>query len=221
MSSITDVLNASAREQSQNRSVGGDMGKEDFLKLLVAQLANQDPLEPVKNEAFVAQLATFSSLEQQIATNERLEALAMGQMSQTSASAVGFIGKQVRAMADWLDHKQGSPSTLNFETLGDAESVTLTITDSSGKVVRTETLGNHKQGSHTWTWDGLDKNGNTVKDGEYTVAVSAADSQGNSVKGFPVAVGRITGISYENGYPELLIGTRSLSLSDVIQVVED
>jgi flagellar basal-body rod modification protein FlgD len=223
MSSVTDVTNSTAltNAMTRNSSVGGDMGKEDFLKLLITQLSNQDPLEPMKNENFIAQLATFSSLEQQIATNERLDGLAMGQLSQTSASAVGFIGKDVRAMANWLDHTQGEQTDVHYETLSDAEKVTLTITDSSGAIVRTETLDPQSEGSHSWTWDGLDKNGNTATDGEYHVAVSASDKDGASVECYAVAQGRITGISYENGYPELLIGDHVLSLSDVIEVVED
>jgi len=224
MSSIADILNAQAGSYGQQTSsspTAGMMGKDDFLKLLVTQLSNQDPLSPMKNEEFVAQLAQFSSLEQLVSVNEGLETLALGQMSQSSASAVGFIGKSVRAMGGWADYDGETPADMGFELAGDAEQVTLTITDEDGDVVRTEKLGPHEKGAQQWTWDGKNEDGSPMEAGAYTLAVAAETAEGQKVEAFAVVTGRITGISYENGYPELLLGDHKLALADVIEVLEE
>ena len=231
MSGISDVMNAQAGAVDQaagsagaaaaNEESNQAMGKDDFLKLLITQLNFQDPLSPMKNEDFVAQLAQFSSLEQLVAVNERLDGLAMAQMAQSSASAVNFIGKDVRVMADWVDHDGDSPTDIGFELLGNADSVTLTITDEGGDVVRTENLGQKDEGTQNWTWDGNDKNGSPIGQGTYTVTVTAKDAEGNQVTAYATALGRINGVSYENGYPELMIGKHSVALSDVIEVLEE
>ncbi len=225
MSDITDVLNASTGvSQSQESSAtisGGSMGQDEFMKLLVTQLSNQDPLSPMKNEEFVAQLAQFSSLEQLVNVNERLDGLAVAQLSQNGASAVNFIGKDVRAMADWVEVDGENPADLNFELLGNAEDVTVTIKDEDGNVVRSMSLSDMKQGSQSVSWDGKDKNGSPVAAGTYTVNVDAENENGSSVGAYAVAVGRVEGISYENGYPELSIGDHRISLSDIIEVMEE
>jgi len=222
MSSVTDVSNYTATNTSTTQNTGSDatMGKDEFLQLLVAQLNNQDPLDPMDNEAFVAQLATFSSLEAELETNSLLESVIMGQNSQTSSSAVNFIGKDVRAMADFVDFDGTNPTNVNYDTLADADKVTITIKDESGNVVRTVNLDAHDEGSHSWNWDGTDDKGKTVGEGDYKIDVSATDEEGNAVQTLPVFIGRITGISYENGYPELLIGDHRLTLGDVIEVLE-
>lgn len=217
--SISSISNLTTLSGQQDVGTG-EMGKEEFLKLLTTQLANQDPLSPVKNEEFVAQLATFSSLEQQIGTNERLDGISMNLLSQSSASAVSFIGKDVRAMADWVEYDGSTPTGIDYELLDASEKVTLTIRDASGKLVRTVTLDAHEKGDHSYVWDGMDKNGSPLDEGTYTVGIAASNIDGDSVQALPVSTGRITGISYENGYPELLIGDHRITLADVIEVLE-
>lgn len=204
-----------------SETVTGGMGKDDFMKLLITQLGNQDPLSPMKNEDFVAQLAQFSSLEQLVGANERLDAISMSQLSQSGASAVGFIGKEVRAMGDWVEHDGDDSTELRFELMGKADTVTVTVTDEDGKLVRTVELGGRDEGDHSWTWDGRDRNNSPVDPGSYTVEVAAKDANGNTVNGYPVSCGRITGVSYKNGYPVLLIGDHKIPLSDVIEIMEE
>jgi flagellar basal-body rod modification protein FlgD len=223
VSNTIDSINsqAGAFEQMSSAMTNGTMGQEDFLKLLVTQLQNQDPLSPMENEQFVAQLAQFSSLEQLVNANERLDTLAIGQMSQNSASAVGFIGKDIRAMADWVEYSGAESTDIHYELMGSADEVTVTIKDDSGKVIRTQTVNSQEEGPHTWAWDGKDNDGNVVSEGSYRISVAAKDVDGATISSFAVAHGRVSGISYENGYPELMIGDHRLALSDVIEVLED
>lgn len=222
MSGISDVLNTEAGSYANTKTTTNQaLGKDDFLKLLVTQLNNQDPLEPVKNEQFVAQLATFSNLEQLVSVNEKLDSLNATQSGQSSSGAVSFIGKDVRAIGDWVDYAGTGNASVNYELLGAAEEVTLTVKDESGNVIRTQKITKQDKGDHQWIWDGKNKDGSPMKAGTYTIGVEATDQAGNAVKGFAVTTGHVDGISYEQGYPELMLGTHKISLSDIIKVMEN
>jgi flagellar basal-body rod modification protein FlgD len=221
MSSVADVLNAqSGISTAASSSASNGLGKDDFLKLLVTQLSNQDPLSPMQNEEFVAQLAQFSGLEQLVGVNQRLDGLTTGQSAQNSSTAVNFIGKNVRAMADWTEYDGQTPDTLSFELTGQAQEVTVTITDDAGNQVRKESLKDGAKGTHAWIWDGRNQDGSPQKAGTYHVSISAKDENGNDVTGFATAEGRITGVTFEKGYPELMIGSHQLTLADVIEIKE-
>ena len=220
MSELSSI--SSQTTSPQNEAVTSQsMGKEEFLQLLVTQLSNQNPLNPMKNEEFVAQLATFSSLEQQIGTNERLDTLVLGQATENSTSAVNFIGKDVRALANWLEFDGQTPEAVNYELLDVAKEVTITITDSNGEEVNQITLGSQDAGNGYYVWDGTDKHGKAVDAGSYEINVEAVDIEGGNVEALEMIVGRVTGISYENGYAELLIGDRRISLGDIVEVLEE
>lgn len=97
MADISSIVGPWTRYEDtiEKKSKGSDLGKEDFLKLLVAQLSNQDPTQPMDDTQFVTQLATYSSLEQQMTTNSNLEELISVTKSTTSSSAVSLIDKIV------------------------------------------------------------------------------------------------------------------------------
>jgi len=111
------------------------LGKEDFLKLLVEQLKNQDPLNPMESTEFTAQLAQFSSLEQLTNMNESLEYSQLYQSSINNAQAVGFIGKTVKATGDSINVKDGISNQIQFDLARDAETVNIHIYDSSDNLV--------------------------------------------------------------------------------------
>ncbi|MDR1471636.1 MAG: flagellar hook assembly protein FlgD [Synergistaceae bacterium] len=95
MSLVSNVTNSSTYTDAVTKAKGDSLGKEDFLKLLVAQLTYQDPTNPMKDTEFVSQLATYSGLEQQMAMNKNLEKLISFNAASVATSAVGLIGKVV------------------------------------------------------------------------------------------------------------------------------
>ncbi len=194
------------------------MGKEDFLKLLMAQLANQDPLNPMENTEFVAQLAQFSSLEQQMATNEGLSMLQMGQASMTNTQIAGLIGKEVEANGNVLQVTQQGPTGINYDLSAPAAEVTVTIRDTQGNIIRSLELGPRGSGLNTSTWDGKDINGNLVQPGTYQMEVSAKDIDGNAVDASTKFTGIVSGVSYEGGIPVLEIGSSTVRVGDVIAI---
>ena len=196
------------------------LGKEDFLKLLVEQLKNQDPLNPMESTEFTSQLAQFSSLEQLTNMNESLEYLQLYQSSINNAQAVGFIGKTVKATGDSIIVKDGSSNQLQFDLAGDAETVNITIYDASDNLVKTINCGSLGDGEQSIEWDGTNDDGETVSDGTYTFVVSAADAGGETIEASTYMTVEVTGVTFKEGNAYLLAGDIEISMSDVIEVTE-
>src|SRR5262245_55070440 len=108
----------SGQPASASTAAKKELGKEDFLKLLVAQLSHQDPLQPTEGAEFVAQLAQFSNLEQSIAANQTLSSLETLQRSQYGAQAIGLIGHNVTAKADTVSVTSFGAEPINFTLAG-------------------------------------------------------------------------------------------------------
>lgn len=218
---MVDSVTSSTSASTSSGLSGTGLGKEDFLKLLVAQLSRQDPLNPQDGSAFVAQLAQFSSVEQLVNIRGGLDNLALAQQASTSAEVVGFIGRDVLAVGDGLHLGASGTATLEFELAGPAETVSVEVRDAKGKVVRTFDAGPHTTGVGTTTFDGKDANGIALPSGEYTFRVTAKDAEGDTVASQTHMGGKVTGVTFEAGYPQLILeGGRKLSLSDVIRVGE-
>jgi flagellar basal-body rod modification protein FlgD len=216
--SNTAGLGTSALDQAAGASMGKALGKDDFLKLLMAQLQHQDPMSPLADHEFVAQLATFSGLEQQMLSNDRLQQLQLGQLSAGNAQLAGFLGKDVVAHGDTLTLSGGDPPPVNVDLGTAATSVNVTIRDASGTVVSSFDAGAKPAGNNQITWSGKDANGNALPAGKYTVEVKATDAQGGSVTASTLVHGTVTGLSFENGYAELLIGSSRIQPADIVSV---
>jgi flagellar basal-body rod modification protein FlgD len=152
------------------------LGKNEFMKLLLAQLKNQDPLKPMDGTDFAAQLAQFSSLEQLSNLNIELQTQGVNQMTMGYAQSVNMIGKDVVANSGNSVTANGSTSELNYQLARDAQSVTISIFDSDGKLVKTWEAAAQKAGMNKATWDcsGVDK-------GNYTFQIAAKDNQGQGI----------------------------------------
>ena len=194
------------------------MGQEAFLNLLVVQLQNQDPLDPVTNEDLVAQLATFSSLEQLVAVNENLEEIALLESSLNNSSAIALIGKEITVAGDTITLEDGKASVGSFVLSDSASSVTVEIKDSNGEVVRTIEMGSQGTTLEDVEWDGLDDNGEACEDGTYTFTVSATGEEGTVITSELYARVKVDGITYADGYAYVLSGDYAYVLSDIIEV---
>ncbi|MBK7858968.1 MAG: flagellar hook assembly protein FlgD [Archangiaceae bacterium] len=195
------------------------LGKDDFLKLLLAQLSQQDPTSPADSQAFVAQLAQFANVEQLQGVNEGLQTMLVAQTSSNQTQTVGLLGKDVRYKTDSCTF-DGSPVQLHGNLSKNASTVSAAIVDSTGKTVRTIQLRDVASGEISATWDGLDDKGNPLPKGDYKVRLTAADEKGGNIPVDVYGTGRVTGISYAKGYPELQVGTATLTLSNIIAVTE-
>lgn len=211
---------SSAGAATPTVSRGAQVNKDDFLKLLVAQLSHQDPLKPQDDTAFVAQLAQFAQLEQAQNQTEVLTQLQALLAGQNGAQAVGLVGREVTARFSSLSIANGAaPAPLQFTLDGDAASVTLILRDSQGKTVRTIRQGALKAGPQALTWDGKGDDGAALPAGTYQVEASAAAQNGAAVPIKTEVKGPCLAVSFENGRPELLLaGGIRVQLADVITV---
>jgi len=195
------------------------LGKDEFLKLLMTQLGNQDPSSPTDSQAFVAQLATFTGLELQQASNDRLDALMVAQAAGNQIAAASMVGKTARFAADSVHHIEG-PELCTLKIPRDVADSSVVITNSAGKVVRTLRPGSLSAGEHALAWDGLDDAGIPVPAGDYSIKASASDADKKPVDVAVLMEARIEGVSYANGFPELLVNGGTIHMGDVVEIRE-
>jgi|MDSW01.1.fsa_nt_gb flagellar basal-body rod modification protein FlgD len=198
---------------------GDDLGKAEFLQLLTAQLQHQDPMNPQKDADFVAQLAQFSNLEQAISQNEKLEQLQMSSSALVSSTTTDLIGREVLAKGDLVTVRSGErPAPLNYALGENAADVSLRIMNSDGAIVRRVELGNQGAGSHQFSWDGRNDEGDILPTGMYRVEVMATDASGLSIESSTNVRGVVHGVTFDRGYPELLVGNSRIQPADIIEV---
>ncbi|HET6149038.1 MAG TPA: FlgD immunoglobulin-like domain containing protein [Polyangia bacterium] len=203
-----------------DRTGSSKLGKDDFLKLLMAQLANQDPTSGADNQAFVAQLAQFAGLEAAEGTNTRLDTLLTAQAANSANAAVGFIGKVVDYRTDAMNLQPGLSATTQASLSGAASSVTVAVADSGGNKVRTIKMGAQLPGTVGVTWDGNDDGGHRLPPGSYSVSVSATDAAGKAVDVSLQGNGTITGVLFDNGVPRLKVNGSLVQMSAITSINE-
>ena len=211
---MTDVSAAAQTQQPQTQSKLATAGLADnfdtFLTLLTEQLKNQDPLNPMESEQFVQQLVQFSSVEQQIASNESLEALLALQQSDAQLTSLQFIGKDATVNTTYTLLENGE-AKWEYGLPQEAQSVELLITDENGKQVR-RLDGGTSEGVHDVVWNGKDEAGNTLPPGVYQLEVVAKDAD-DVIMDYAVRVThRVTGVEMSGGQAQVSFANGELVL---------
>lgn len=194
------------------------MGKTDFLKLLVAQLKSQDPLNPQDPTQFTAQLAQYSSLEQLMNVNENLATMSTSFDNGIRTNAAAYIGRTATVNGNQLTLGGGTASSAQFELAGAAKSVNVDVYDSTGSLVSVVSMGSLGSGLHDFTWDGKTSSGTAAADGKYTFGVVASDADGNGITATTRFSGTVDSISFENGKTMLNIGGSTWSIDNVLAI---
>jgi flagellar basal-body rod modification protein FlgD len=217
------------------------MGKDEFLKMLVAQLKNQDPLNPMDGKDMAAQLAQFSSVEQLIQLNRTMEAqsgdsraiaealaalqAAQAEQNETIVSmiegqmAMSMVGKIGITTGNAMFVDRDGNGTMLVDSGTRTGQARVTITDASGKEVGQFGIGELKGGQQAIDLQGIYGSDTSLPAGKYTYRVEVATDGGSwqAVKSY--STGRITGLKYENGNPILIIGDAlQLPMSQLTQV---
>ncbi|HKK25949.1 MAG TPA: flagellar hook capping FlgD N-terminal domain-containing protein [Gracilimonas sp.] len=213
--------NTASAFQKQNSVGKTDMGQKQFLQLLVAQMRNQDPINPVDGADFASQLAQFNSVEQLIDVNSGLDTLQSSQdlmsASLTNSMAATLTGKQVRAISDQVNLNAEGNSEINFKLRSAAEEVEIIIRNSSGSEVRRETLNGVSSGDNNWTWDGLNNSGERLGEGNYQVEVIAKNGDEN-VNALVFMEGIASKVRFSGNGVFLSINGIEVPISDVEEV---
>ncbi len=188
-----------------------------FLNLLTAQIQNQDPLSPMDTTQWTQQLVQYSQVEQALKTNGYLATIAANS-GNTMSNAVSYIGKTVQTSDSTATLNNGS-ANWNYHVADDAASVTLKVTDSKGNVLYTETSSDVSSGDHSFNWDGKTSAGKTETSGDYTLTVTAKDSNGNAVTTTSGVTGTVNSASTaSDGTVQIDVSGTTVPLSKVTKV---
>lgn len=210
----TPTIVSPEEAQSQRASLTGDL--ESFLRLLITQLKNQNPLEPLDATDFTAQLAQFAAVEQGIKTNKNLESLiSMSKIGQVAA-AVSYLGKVIEAEGNKAPLANGK-AEFSYTLDGPAAIVSVTVFDDKGRPVFS-TPGKITAGTHEFIWDGVDDQGNTLSDGVYTLAVGALDREKNPVGVTTRFKGLVDGAETAGDIIQLSVGGVTVPLDKILSV---
>lgn len=217
---LINPLNDTSQFSSSGATAVGtsDKNQDMFFKLLITQLQNQDPTNPMDGTEFTAQLAQFSQLEKLDTMNSSLDYLQLYLASLNNAQTVDFIGKEIRARGDSVELAAGGSTDLSYSLAGNAHTVTIEIVDKDGQVVRSLDLGAVNSGDQTVNWDGNDSNGNHAGAGVYTFEVTANDADGGVVDNTTFVMGVVDSVTFEDGITYLLVGERKVAIGDIIRV---
>lgn len=224
---VGDYLNKVADpnwvDPSKLRRVGNsDLNKDAFLKLLLAQMKNQDPTNPMKSHEMAAQLAQFSSLEQLTNIDTSIKDLAKGQEPQQKFETLNLIGKSVFGdSSQILRTKEDESHEIRFQLANDAAKAQLKIKDANGEVVKILDLSNLQKGINEIGWTGQNEEGRMAQRGEYTVEIAAFSSNGTRVFAETKFEGRISGVKFTPQGPQIMIGNQVIRLSDISMVKDN
>lgn len=207
-----------AESNKPNNKTG--MDQDAFLKILVAQLTHQDPMNPVEDKEMTAQLAQFSSLEQLTQINKGITSLTSAQDQNQIHTAVNYIGKHVKASGYSISKDGDTVSTLYYGSGESLAEVKVNIYDKDGAIVRTEYLGSKQAGSYEYVWDGKNDAGQLLPDGKYSIGILGEDTNGKPVMLQTEISGEVTGVVNDNGksYLQLSDG-RYVSFANIKEIV--
>lgn len=195
------------------------LDSDAFLQLLITEIEYQDPLDPLDSTEYVTQLAELSELEQLTLISSGIESMEETMEEMGVTSALSYLGTTVQADGSDITLEDGEASTVSVTIDDDAQEVTINILDESGDVVATELMGESAAGTYSFTWDGLDSDGNQLDDGTYTVDISAVDENGAEVDASTTVSGVVTGVvESSSGVILTLSDGRTVELADVTEV---
>ena len=213
---ITSSTGAAATTASRNPKAV--LGKDEFLKLLVAQLKNQDPTNPMDGQQMAAQLAQFSSVEQLISINETLTAQAGtdGAMATaiSNSTALNAIGKNVSALGNQIDLSAGDDAAVRAVVQGTGRG-TLSLLDANGTVVGRRDLGVVRPGDQVFALGELTGG---LPSGTYTWQLDVRTPQGAAVPVTPFITGRVSGVEYGPGGAMLVAGRLRIPIGTVVSL---
>ncbi|AYD64292.1 flagellar basal body rod modification protein [Achromobacter sp. LC458] len=201
--------------------------QDQFLKLLMTQLQNQDPLNPMQNAELTSQMAQIATVEG--ITNLKSTILAIsGQIDVSqSMNAVSMIGKgvlipgsKVKVGVDGDNAAERVVTPYGLDLQSDAQKVQVRIADANGAVVRTIEMGEQKTGVYTLNWDGKNDGGVALEPGAYTVSVLATDGDGKKVNAEVLSYGQVKSVAYSTNGLRLDLGLEGqTSMLDVRKVI--
>lgn len=220
-----DNINQVNNQNQQNTKTTNNkaiMGKDDFLKLLITQLKNQDPLDPADGTEFAAQLAQFSSLEQLSNLNktvgETLEANYLLAQSVNNTMSATLIGKEAKLNGGDFKYSGQEEIKLGFNLPVSSNDVKVKIYNKMGTLIKTIDVNGDSPGDKYVVWDFTNENGTKVATGDYKFEVEAKGSDGKKLSVSLFKLGIIDGVKYTEYGAKLIVGKTEYFLADILEI---
>ena len=213
VSALSSAVSASTPEKTEPQ----ELSQDDFLKLLVTQLKNQDPLKPTDNTEFVSQLAQFSQLEQSAKQAQLLQQSLDAQTASLQFTLLPMIGRTVTIGQPVVQLGDG-PAAFGYTLGKNAQKVLVSIQDHQGQVVRSLEYRDQLAGVHAAEWDGKDQDGIAMPKGLYRYVISALDVEGKAVPVEGRASLIVSGVRMEEGQAKLLVGDLAIDPSAIVEL---
>lgn len=199
-----------------------ELGKDDFMQLLLVELQHQDPTEPMDSDKILNQTSELASLEASENTTKALEQLSTSLAQTQEFSIIAAIGKTADLGSDAITYEKGSTSTFEIYFDKDISSGTIDIMDGDGNKVSTINLDVEEgttltKGVRQFSWDGLDSNGNPVKSAIYHVNATYKDADGETQTS-KVGVYPIESVKFQDGKSLMKLGSNYVPLDQIVEV---
>jgi len=171
--SVIDALGIDKKVKEQEKK--DTLGQEEFLKILVAQTRNQNPMEPQENGEFLGQMAQFSTVSGLQEMQKSIDNMSKSMMSNQALQASSLVGRYVMSSSDsgFLPEGEGDRFFGAVDVPETAADIKVDITNSAGITVKTVKLGSQPEGLHRFSWDGLNDDGEVMPPGDYKIKASA------------------------------------------------
>jgi flagellar basal-body rod modification protein FlgD len=204
------------------REIKKTLGKDDFLKIMITQMKNQDPTKPFNADQMAAQMAQYASVEQLQNVNQNLTKMESEHQTSDRMAMTGLIGKTVTVDRERFPHTEGGSESLTFTLSKNASEVKIAIQNQQGETVIEKDLGPQKAGEQSFSWDGLKSNTLPAKTGSYSFKIVAKDERGVTLPTDPRTTGRIIGVSFEGSEPVFLVGDskaqQKITLRSIVRI---
>ncbi len=202
------------------RKASNTLDKDAFLLLLITQLKNQNPMEPMDNKEFITQLTQFSTLEQITNMTKSIQNFLTLQQGALQAQAASMIGKYAVVQTDQIVVKNGVAESIIFE-LDQPSPVVVRIYDSNGNLIKEATSSSLDAGTHAYVWDARSNAGLTVPDGSYTYTVSKINPDGRETEIGGVEGGKVQSVKFKNNQIYVYINGKEYPLASIIEIMEE
>ena len=213
------IATSTQLSQAVRETKGDSLGKSDFLLLLVTQFKHQDPLNPMDDKEFVAQLSQFSSLEQLMNLNESMDSLTAATKEQQMMNAATYIGKEVAAGGNGIAKTDDGISKFYWAIGSDMAKGTLYVYDQNMNQIYGESLSGRTAGTYTFDWSGKTYTGADALNGVYYVRLSCEDAGGQPMLVDTAVTGRVEGVVNDGGQTYLrLVDGRIVALKEVREI---
>lgn len=215
MASVTDITGTASTQNAAARAATTQaLGQDQFLTLLVAQLQNQDPLNPSDPTEFTSQLAQYSQLEQLFNLNDAMDELASAQTGSQRIGALSLIGQEVVVENDTFT-LGSEPVEIGYMVDGTVSSVKLLIKNEDGKLVNTLIGTDLSAGDHFITWDGKDSAGNSLIAGTYSITVDSKSAGSSNAAVTPLVRALVNGIDLSADDPSIVTPVGAFNISSL------